>query len=326
MALLARRLLTAGGGSSVRIPLHPPLDNSWSRSVANPILSPTVAWEQTAVQEPIVTFEGGTTWKMWYRGGWGSEAIGYATSTDGIAWTKYASNPVYGLGGSGEAADVALPQVNKVGATYYLFAVKHPFGIGGTNVSVVATSTDGIAWMTQSSSMTLPSGTTLWGNSTVWIEGGTTWYRLQEAGPSPWQIYLYTSTDGLTWNIGNSGNALSTLQIATGGMYGGPTFVIGSSGEPTPTFDGLYQLWYHASPVSGNLPTNIYHATSLDRITWTRTSPSPVLTYAGSGFEVDQVADPSLVVGPGTAYLFYDGDNNPSSAASIGVATTPAVL
>lgn len=322
MAVLTRALL-AGGGSSFPAPLYPPTDASWSRSGSNPMVEAIEAWEQTAVQEPDVTYEG-TTWKMWYRGGWGTEAIGYATSTDGVSWTKYASNPVYGGGGSGEAASMALPEVLLVGSTYYLFCVKHPFGIGGTNSQAVATSTDGIAWTTQAAAMTLPSGKTLWGNSTAWIEGST-WYRLQEAGPTAWEVYLYTSTDGLTWTIANGGSALSTLQVAAGGMYGGPTFAT-KNGQPVPQWGGLYHLWYHAAPASGNTPTNIYHATSPDKITWTQTSPNPVLTYTGSGFEVDQVADPSIVVVGSTAYLFYDGNNNPAETAYVLLATAPAVL
>jgi hypothetical protein len=166
---------------------------------------------------------------------------------------------------------------------------------------------DGIAWTTQSSSITIPSGKTLWGNRTVWIEGAT-WYMLQEAGPTPWEIYLYTSSDGLTWTIANGGAPLTTLQVHAGGAYGGPAFSSNNdvaSQRPRsarPTTSGTTR------PGSGaHVPTNIYHATSTDRITWTQTSPAPVLTHTGSGLEVDQVADPTLVVSGTTAYLFYDG-------------------
>ena len=36
------------------------------------------------------------TWQMWYSGGeqYEPNAIGYATSTDGLHWTKYSKNPV----------------------------------------------------------------------------------------------------------------------------------------------------------------------------------------------------------------------------------------
>lgn len=273
-----------------------------------------------AVQEPVVRYTAALGWEMWYTGGWSAPATGYATSSDGLAWTKYASNPVFGKGGSGYAGGSNCPEIIVVGGTYYLYATDNDVPVVN-----VATSADGIAWTIQASSITLPAGKTVWGNHVVWIEGAV-WKMLQEAGSSPWETYLYTSSDGLTWTIGNSGNALTTLRVAVGGMYGGPTFATDLHGDKTPKFGGLYHLWYHATPGSGNLPTNIYHATSPDLITWTQVSPSPVLTYAGSGFEVDQVADPSIVVVGGTASMFYDGENNPASAGRIGLATRASLL
>lgn len=320
----ARRLLMvagAGGGTfTLAPPAVPPFDSSWTRYGSNPIMTPAVSWEETAVQEPMVLYESGA-WRMWYTGGWTHPGTGYATSTDGLTWTKYASNPVYGQGGSGYANTADCPEVTKVGSTYYLFTS------GGVTTSNpfttfrVATSTDGIAWTTQSSSIAIGSGKTLWGNRTVWIESGT-WYMLQESGPTPWEIYLYTSSDGLTWSIANSGAPLTTLQVATGGMYGGPGLATDSTGANTPTFSGTYHAWYHAAPAAGNNPTNIYHATSSDRITWTRTGA--VLTHTGSGDEADQIADPSIVVVNGTAYLFYDAVINATERGVLMLATAPA--
>ena len=308
------QVVAAGGFRS-----FPPINTSWARSGSNPIISPVVAWEETCVAEPFVLYDG--TWRMWYTGGWTHGAIGYATSTDGITWVKYASNPVYGQGASGYANIANCPTILRTGSTYWLFAS------GGTDTHTpfttlrVATSTDGIAWTTQASSITIPGECWAWGNREVWQEG-TTWKMLQECGGTLWQIYLYTSPDGLVWTIGNGGAALSTLQIAANGMYGGPTFFTDSRGNKMSKFGSLYHLWYHSAPGAGNLPTNIYHAKSSDLITWT---PNLVLTYAGSGFEVDPVADPSIVVKDGTAFLYYDGMDNGASAGHIGLATANAV-
>lgn len=311
------RLLMAGGGAGA-FPLFPPGGAVWTRSPSNPILTATVAWEQTAVVEAMVRHEGGTTWKMWYRGGWSNQAVGYATSTDGIAWTKSGSNPVYGQGGSSMAGnDGGQPWVMKDGSTYYLYATNND--VPRVNV---ATSSDGIAWTTQSSTISLPASCTLWGNRTVWKEGSA-WKMLQEAyHSSVWNIYLYTSSDGFTWSIGNSGSPLSTLQVHAGGAYGGPKFA-NVSGEVQPKSGGLYQLWYHAANVSANLPTNIYHATSPDLITWTISPATPVLTLLGTGFEIDQTAGPDAVMVGTQSYLFYDGDDNASATAAIGVALYP---
>lgn len=297
--------------------LLPPADSSWSRSASNPLLSASLSWEETSVQEPMVLLESGV-WKMWFTGGWTHPGMGYATSPDGITWTRYAGNPVYGQGGSGYAFTADCPHVMKVGSTYYLFSS------GGTTTSVpfttfkVATSSDGIAWTTQASSISLPSGKTLWGNRVVWKEGASTWKMLQEAGPTPWEIYLFTSSDGLTWTVGNSGNPLATLQVFAAGAYGGPTFAT-QDNIFIPKRNGLYELWYHATPNAGNQPSNIYRATSSDLITWTQSGAA--LTRTGSGDEADQIGDPSVIVVGSVAYLFYDAVINATSTSKIKLAT-----
>ncbi len=55
-------------------------------------------WESQRVECPDVFFDG-SVYHMWYTGGnttswWNWKGIGYATSADGITWTKYESNPV----------------------------------------------------------------------------------------------------------------------------------------------------------------------------------------------------------------------------------------
>lgn len=297
-----------------------PSGTAWTRSASNPILAASLSWEETAMQEPFVLLEDGV-WKLWYTGGWTHPGMGYATSLDGITWTRYASNPVYGQGGSGYAYTADCPHIVKVGATYYLFSS------GGTTTSApfttfkVATSTDGLAWTTQSSSITLPASGTLWGNRVAWIEGST-WRMLQEVyNGTIWQIYYYTSSDGLTWSIQNSGNALTTLQVFAGGMYGGPTMAQ-QGGLIIPKRAGVYEIWYHAAPGAGVSPTNIYRATSSNLITWTQTGA--VLTHTGSGDELDQIADPSVNVVGSVAYLHYDAVINATSTGKIMLATGTA--
>lgn len=302
------------------VPFYPPTNASWVRVPANPVLKASAPWEGNCVCENVVLYENGT-YKMWYRGGWASEAIGYAESADGQNWTKSANNPVYGGGGSNVHTSPGEPWVSKIDGIYWLYTTDNsgPF----MNVSL---SIDGMLWTPQSSSCALPPGGSLWGNRVVWREGGDTWLMLQEAmAQGAWQIYLFTSVDGLVWSIENGGAPLSTLQVHSGGMYGGPRFArLGS--DLSPKFpDGLYHLWYHAGTDGGGLPTDIYHATSTDLLSWTISPSTPVLTHAGHGFEWDQVAGPvPVVAGEGPAFLFYDGDNNDLDTCSIGAAQAPA--
>jgi len=60
------------------------------------------SWDESAAYWADVMFENGL-FEMWYTGQTGSTwAIGYATSTDGINWTKFADNPILEQGNVGE--------------------------------------------------------------------------------------------------------------------------------------------------------------------------------------------------------------------------------
>jgi hypothetical protein len=61
-------------------------------------LSPEKPWEKVAVMCPHVIWDDNQRlFRMWYSGGeqYEPDAIGYATSPDGIAWTKNLSNPIF---------------------------------------------------------------------------------------------------------------------------------------------------------------------------------------------------------------------------------------
>jgi hypothetical protein len=75
---------------------------TWTKSPANPVLVGKAGyWEEGVVAHPAVIAEGPASYKMWYRGGGNDQqAIGQATSTDGLDWTKYDDNPVLTQGSS----------------------------------------------------------------------------------------------------------------------------------------------------------------------------------------------------------------------------------
>ena len=313
----------------------PPTDASWLD--IGPVVVATDPWEGTAVQEPQVYWDTyNQEFRMYYRGGWGNQSVGAATSKTGLTWKKYEHNPIYGAGGSnvnglneGGQPYVFREDINK----YWLYTTAP----GRMNIAI---SEDGFVWKTQNSSIKLPDGCTLWGNRAVWTEQisttnkdnsttkSTVYYMLQETGwtDGVWKIFLYTSNDSLTWQIGNHGMALSSLQMGLGdGMFGGPSFA-NVNGSLTPRNEsGIYNLWYHASPPGpkpADLPTDVYHAASKDLITWKISlCETPILKHSGKGAEYDQTADPSPIVTPdGGSFLYYDGDNNGNGHASIGMA------
>jgi predicted GH43/DUF377 family glycosyl hydrolase len=75
---------------------------SWTRR-ATPVLEAGSGWESLLIYAPKVFFDG-TWFHLWYTGldgipGWpNSSSIGYATSPDGIVWTKDPENPIEELG------------------------------------------------------------------------------------------------------------------------------------------------------------------------------------------------------------------------------------
>jgi predicted GH43/DUF377 family glycosyl hydrolase len=69
---------------------------TWRRQSDSPVLSADQPWEKVAVMCPHVIHEKGL-YRMWYSGGeqYEPNAIGYATSRDGINWSKQENNPIF---------------------------------------------------------------------------------------------------------------------------------------------------------------------------------------------------------------------------------------
>jgi predicted GH43/DUF377 family glycosyl hydrolase len=70
----------------------------WERQSPTPVLVSEESWEKVAVMCPHVEWDmAEKLFKMWYSGGeqYEPNAIGYATSPDGLKWTKYNDNPIF---------------------------------------------------------------------------------------------------------------------------------------------------------------------------------------------------------------------------------------
>ncbi len=74
-----------------------PDGQAWKRQSRTPVLEASASWEGVAVMCPHVMWDSAARiWKMWYSGGeqYEPNAVGYATSADGLQWKRHASNPV----------------------------------------------------------------------------------------------------------------------------------------------------------------------------------------------------------------------------------------
>jgi beta-1,2-mannobiose phosphorylase / 1,2-beta-oligomannan phosphorylase len=70
----------------------------WKRVSDKPVLSPELPWEKVALMCPHVIWDKQEhIFKMWFSGGeqWEPDAIGFATSTNGLNWKKFENNPVF---------------------------------------------------------------------------------------------------------------------------------------------------------------------------------------------------------------------------------------
>lgn len=100
----------------------------WTRQGERPILSPDDPWEKVAVMCPHVIWdEGGKKFRMWYSGGeqYEPDAIGYATSPDGLHWARDPANPIFKADPTHEWEQhkVTACQVVPHGDWFYMFYI-----------------------------------------------------------------------------------------------------------------------------------------------------------------------------------------------------------
>lgn len=135
----------------------------------------------------------GDSWSLWYTGydgtKTGSRLLGFATSTDGISWTRFAQHP---LDDEHWIEDV---QIQKVGDTYYMVAE------GLNDQAQLLTSKDKIHWERHGSidiryTNDKPITPGPYGTPTAFHENGT-WYLFYERGDQG--IWLAKSTDLKVW-------------------------------------------------------------------------------------------------------------------------------
>ena len=166
-------------------------------------------WDAATLGWPMV-IKDGAGYLMWYCGSNGTvSGIGYATSPDGITWTKYPGNPVLSPAASGwDSVSVGCPSVMKVGRYFRMYYVG---SAAGTNALGEAESGDGISWTRSPNNPILsPTPATFdalgFQRGSVILQGGTLrmWYEGCDGGPQDGAIGYATSTDGgvVGWWVG----------------------------------------------------------------------------------------------------------------------------
>jgi hypothetical protein len=228
----------------------------WTKYGSNPVLQASEPWESNIVFKPWVIFDGGK-YKMWYVGEdtTNVDRIGYATSPNGITWTRQNSgNPVLDVDAEGTWDDhgVGGPTVLKVGSTYQMFFTGND---GVTTRIGRATSSDGINWTKNSDDPVISNGAP---GSWSWTEAyapalvtvGSEYVLFYSGGalPEARQTGYAASNDLSTWtysgpvlDVGASGAFDSQLADRAAVVVNGTSFQMWYSGEPP---GGSYQIGY----------------------------------------------------------------------------------
>ncbi|MEJ1240439.1 glycosylase [Chryseolinea sp. T2] len=229
----------------------------------NPVFAGTGTntWDHKIRERGYILFEDGT-YHLWYTGYKDDDSdlhLGYATSPDGINWTRYAQNPIVN---EGWIEDMIVVKRDSV---YYMFAE------GRNDIAHLLTSTDRVHWKEQGSlDIRYKDGKPLspgpYGTPTAWYENNI-WYLLYERGDLG--IWLATSADLKTWTnvqdepvLKNGPEAYDKYGVAVNQVV---------------KRNGIYYAYYHATAVEDWGEWSSCVATSTDRLHWTKYSGNPLL-------------------------------------------------
>jgi predicted GH43/DUF377 family glycosyl hydrolase len=220
--------------------------------VSSDLLAPgsTGEYDEWGQADPTVVYDGPGDWKMWFdaldaNNHW--RGLGYATSSDGVNWTKHGQVLSWGDPGTWDSAIIHHPCVVEDGGTYYMFFAgsngKTPLYIGG------ASSPDGINWTKFPNNPLITTGDRSAGAfdaddcrpstpilvNGVWLM--TYWGRNTAALQS--KLGVAVSPDLLHWQkAGVLWEPTGDLQHSTSPSYVGP------QASRVLFEDGLYKWWF----------------------------------------------------------------------------------
>ena len=305
----------------------------WFKYDGNPLLDvgSSGSWDSLYVSRPWAVRDG-NIYKMWYVGTDGAIAprIGYATSPDGLKWTKY-QNPVLSRGGAGDwdeysldgVAMVIVKEIAKKGEKEEE-VIRYRMWYTGIDSSMVprigyAESKDGTAWTKAGMSQ---GGISLTDITNPVLNVGRSGEFDDEGAGQPCVLYDPTSGIYRMWYVGyrNSSRRIGYALSADGISWekrGELGFDDGLSGinrfYPAVVSDGsFYRMWYMTDNGPG-------YAISGDGQNWSVQNMS--ISGLKRSWDSGGMGDFS-VLKEGTQYkMWYDGSDG--QVSRIGYATSP---
>jgi len=303
--------------------------SKWTEDAANPIFDP-----EAKAYYPTVVKVSDSDYRMWY----GSDSgVGYATSTDGLAWTEE-TNPVSGLTNANHPHVEYYPGGFACdGSTCYFRIWYWDTGVSIYGISVIryAESTDGQNWINDQA---------ITGNI---ITAGDVWNRgsygtidvlynstATNTGDNPFdysfamyfdgttgafeEIGLGYSPDGIAWTLygkvlprGNDGDWGNTDDWDS--SY--TTF-----GTIIKEADGKWHMWYSGGQVDSN--DGIGYAHSSDGLDWVRSPNNPIMHQNdGVPWRNDRTYCPMVIEDGGIYKMWFSGKDTATGNYAIGYAT-----
>jgi len=245
-------------------------------------------WDASVTGTPSVLFINGT-YHMWFVGNDPDPigSIGYASSPDGINWTKYAGNPVL----TAEPVDgwnektVYEPNVIFVDSLFHMWytSSNDPLLPGPIHIHH-ATSADGLTWSKDMDHNPVLSPGPVGSWDYKWVDSHCiirvdTVYHMWYAGCNLNGVRIghATSADGINW-LKDVNNPVLTFDALGSWEYPKSE---GRVEGPNVIYDGSkFHMWY----IGGNHSAwKVGYATSDDGVTWLKNENNPVLKTGTAG-------------------------------------------
>lgn len=284
----------------------------WDKYEDNPVLNTgdEASWDEHCVASgPVIKFD--DLYHMWYNGRMSEISnwqIGYASSDDGISWTKYPFPVIY-YGQFGEWDNYrrveSIIRVNDTLKMWFSAYKEIPFEmrIG------YASSIDGISWEIHPNPVLDIGQDGEWDDSFVYGPSVIyhnneylMWYTGNGGNDNPSRIGYASSDDGINWEKDQVNNPV--VETGPEGSY----YESWLNHPCVIRNDGLFEMWFSGHDVFEHY--RIGYANSEDGINWDYISEEPVLDIGASETWDDiAVYRPSVIIDDHQYKMWYSGYN-----------------
>ncbi len=286
----------------------------------NPVLTvgPSGAWDSQSIAAPGAVLVDGTYYLFYTGSGPGNiGAIGYATSSDGLHFTKYTANPILTGDGSGfDAHYVGYPAVLYEDGIWTIYYAGWASG-GQVQIGRATAPAPYGPWTRDDNPVLTPGSFWEWDGEQIYpdcvvrTDSGYALYYTGDSYPAVrYYIGMATSPDGITWSKYNDPNTPAAPFAESDPVLhpGLPDawdyrFILRSSVRRT---ESGWEMFYGGyDPLI--LRSAIGYATSPDGTHWSKQENNPILHPQDEPMAAAYLANPSVVQDSMTDRLYYDG-------------------